>query len=514
MRNGLKGPRPETGPERAVLLLASARGRWIVVATVLGSGLAAIDATVVNIALLDIGRDLHVGFSSLQWTITGYTLTLAALMLLGGALGDRWGQRRTFIIGVVWFAFASLLCALAPSVVWLIAARGLQGVGGALLTPASLAILESTFTERDRGKAIGLWAGLSGAASAIAPFLGGWLLDNGGWRWVFLINPPIALLVVAIAVRHVPQTRPRGHPGRIDAAGSTFGVLALGGLSACLIAASDHAIGDLRVLLPMLGGIGAGIAFVLIEQQRKHPMLPTALFRIREFSAANAVTFLLYAANGGALMLLVIELQTVSKMSPLAAGAALLPITCIMLVLAGPFGALAARTGPRLPMTIGPLVSASGLALLTALTPGSRYVSGVLPAMIIFGLGLSIFVAPLTATALGSVPTDRVATASGVNNAVARSAGLIAVAGLPAIVGLTGDEYSDATQLLSGFREAIWICAALHVCGGLLAAATIEDRTSRVGASCGVSLAGQPVAAALSERPPRLAGAASRQSGR
>jgi predicted MFS family arabinose efflux permease len=337
---------------------------------------------------------------------------------------------------VAWFAVASLLCAAAPGVAWLIAARALQGVGGALLTPASLAILESTFHGRERGKAIGAWSGLSGTASAIAPFIGGWLLSSGGWRWVFLINPPVALLVIAIALRHVPETRSSQRAGRIDAVGAALGIVALGGVSAGLIAASD------------------------------------------------------------ALLLLVIELETVSRVSPLLAGAALLPITGVMLVLAAPFGALAVRTGPRLPMTVGPLISATGLAMLTTISARSHYFSDVLPAVSVFGLGLAVFVAPLTATALGSVPAVHAATASGVNNAVARSAGLIAVAALPAIVGLSGDAYDDATRLLAGFREAIWICAVLHVCGGLLAAVTIEGRTLHVRGSCGLSLAGQPVASA------------------
>lgn len=344
---------------------------------------------------------------------------------------------------------------------------------------------------------------MSGAASAIAPFVGGWLLADGGWRWVFLINPPIALLVVAVAVRHVPETTSTAVQGRIDVAGSILGATALGGLSAGLIAASGHSIGDVRVLAPLLTGVGAGAAFVCVERRSAHPMLPTALFRIREFSAANAVTFLLYAAIGGALMLLVIELQTVAGMTPLAAGAALLPITGIMLVLAAPFVALAARTGPRLPMTAGPFVSASGLAMLTKLSPDSHYVSAVLPAMIVFGLGLSVFVAPLTATALGAVPAEHASTASGVNNAVARSAGLIAVAALPAIVGISGDVYADAAGFLPGFRAAIWICVVLQAGGGLLAATTIGNGAPRASGSCGLSLAGQPVASALSARPPR-----------
>jgi EmrB/QacA subfamily drug resistance transporter len=478
------------------LRLASARGRWILLATVLGSGLAGIDATVVNIALPDIGRDLDVGLSALQWTITGYTLTLAALMLLGGSLGDRWGRRRAFVIGVGWFAGASMLCAIAPSVTWLIAARALQGVGGALLTPASLAILESTFRDRDRGRAIGAWSGLSGTASAIAPFVGGWLLSAGGWRWVFLINPPVAVVVIAVALRHVPETRASDVRGRIDVAGAVLGVVALGGLSAGLIAASDRSTADPRVWVPFVGGVVAMVWFVVTERRQSDPIVPMAMFRIRQFSATNAVTFLLYAANSGALLLLVIEQQTVSGASPLKAGAALLPITVIMLCFAAPFGALAVRTGARLSLTVGPLISATGLAMMTTLSAGSGYVWSVLPAVAVFGLGLAVFVAPLTASVLGAVHAEHAGVASGVNNAVARAAGLIAVAALPAIVGLNGHAYNDPHRFLPAFRDAMWICCALQVCGALLAAVTVQGRDRRVRASCGVSLAGQPVAAA------------------
>jgi hypothetical protein len=253
----------------------------------------------------------------------------------------------------------------------------------------------------------------------------------------------------------------------------------------------------------MLAGIAAALAFVLVERRRARPMLPLELFRIREFSAANAVTFLLYAANSAALLLLVIELETVAGFSPLMAGAGLLPITGIMLVLAAPFGALAVRIGPRLPMTVGPLISATGLAMLTRLDAASQYVSDVLPAVCVFGLGLAVFVAPLTATVLGAVPADRAGLAAGVNNAVARSAGLIAIAALPAVVGLTGDAYADAGRLLSGFHEALWICAALQACGGLLAAAAVTGNVRRLRGRCSVSTAGQPVAAAAVPSPNR-----------
>jgi EmrB/QacA subfamily drug resistance transporter len=455
--------------------LGTGKGRWILIACVLGSGVAGIDATVVNIALPDIGRDLHVGFSSLQWTITAYTITLASLILLGGSLGDRFGRRRVFVVGVAWFAVASLLCALAPSAVWLIAARALQGVGGALLTPASLAIIQASFAAKDRAKAIGAWSGFSGTASAIAPFIGGWLIQAGSWRWVFLINPPLALAVIAIALRHMPETRDSEATGHIDYAGSVFGVIGLGGITAGVIAAADHGVGSLPVFGPALIGVLAFVAFAVVEQRQKHPMLPLSLFRSMQFSAANAVTFFLYAANGGALLLLVVELQTVSGFSPLEAGVALLPITVMMLLFAARFGALGQRIGPRLPMTVGPLVSAVGLVLIARLSPHTSYLRDVLPAVTVFGFGLAIFVAPLTATALSAVPVSRAGIASGVNNAVARAAGLIAIAALPVIVGLTGDTYTEPLRFLTPFRHAIWICVGLQVFGGLLAAVTIRD---------------------------------------
>lgn len=462
-------------PEQQDIQLSTPTGRWILLACVLGSGIAGIDATVVNIALPDIGRSLHVGFASLQWTVTGYTLTLASLILLGGACGDRYGRRRVFIIGVAWFAVASMLCALAQTAGLLIGARALQGIGGALLTPASLAIIQSSFRSTDRAKAIGAWSALSGTASAIAPFVGGWLIQVGSWRWVFFINPPLAVVVIMIAVRHMPETRDAGASGRMDLLGSLLGVIGLGGITAGIIAASDDGFGSAAVLVPLIVGIAALVAFVVVENRESHPMMPLSLFRSRQFSASNAVTLLLYAANGGTVLLLVVELQTVSGFSPLAAGAALLPVTLIMLLLAARFGALAQRIGPRLPMAIGPLIGVIGLVWLTGLGPRSSYLFTVLPAVAIFGFGLAIYVAPLTSTVLSAVPASRAGIASGVNNAVARAAGLLAVAALPVIVGLTGDSYNDAGRFLGPFKAAIWICVGLQVAGGLLSALTIRN---------------------------------------
>jgi len=485
--------------DNEAIRLSSAQGRWILLACVLGSGIAGIDATVVNIALPDIGRDLNVGFSSLQWIVTSYTLTLAALILLGGSLGDRFGRRRMFIVGVAWFAVTSLLCALSPNIEWLVAARALQGVGGALLTPASLAILQASFADSDRARAIGAWSGLSGTASAIAPFVGGWLITAASWRWVFLINLPLAILVIALASRHVPETRDASASGHIDLLGSLLGVLGLGGITGGTIAASDHPFASATVLVPLIGGIAAMILFILAERREAHPMMPLELFRSRQFSAANAVTLLLYAAIGGALLMLVVELQVVAGFSPLEAGSALLPITVVMLLLAARFGALAQRIGPRLPMAVGPIVAAGGLMLIARLSSNASYTRDVLPAVTVLGFGLAIFVAPLTSTVLGAVPSRHAGIASGVNNAVARAAGLLSVAALPVVVGLTGDAYEDPAKFLTPFRHAIWISAALQVAGGLLAALTIRDerdeqapRRTDVVPTASVGLAGDP----------------------
>lgn len=464
----------DAAPEATDLHLATRRGRWVVVACVLGSGLAGIDATVVNIALPAIGRDLHAGFAALQWTVTAYTLTLASLILLGGSLGDRYGRRRVFVLGVVWFAVASVACAAAPDATLLVLARALQGVGAALLTPASLAVLEASFVADDRAAAIGVWSAFSGITTAIAPFLGGWLIQAASWRWVFVINPVVAVAVIAVAMRHMPESRDPAAPPGLDLAGSALAVAGLAGLTYPIIAAGTHPVTSVTVWLPALGGLLAAAAFAVVERRSSHPLLPAVLLRSALFVAANAVTLLIYAATAGSLFLLVIELQTVSGFGPLLAGAALLPITVVMLALASRFGRLAQQHGPRLFMALGPLVTAAGLAMLTSLTPTSTYARDVLPAMTVFGLGLAVFVAPLTATVLGAVPAGLAGVASGVNNAVARAAGLIAVATLPVVTGLSGDHAETPGAFLAGFRVAMWLCVGLLVGGAILAALTIR----------------------------------------
>ncbi len=461
--------------EGAGLRYGSARGRWVLLASILGSGLAGIDATVVNVALPAIGKDLQADFSSLQWTITAYTLTLASLILLGGALGDRYGRRRVFVIGVVWFASASLLCGLAPTAPLLIAARALQGVGGALLTPGSLAMIQASFAPQDRARAIGAWSGLGGVATAVGPFVGGWLIQVASWRWVFLINAPLAVVVVLVARRHVPETRDATASGSIDALGAGLGALGLGGVTYAIIEAPVRGVGDPVVVAAALVGLASMVGFVMAESRERHPMLPLSIFSSRQFSAANAVTFLVYGAFGGVLFLLVVQLQVVAGFSPLVAGTALLPVTVIMLLLSARGGQLAQRIGPRLPMTLGPLVCATALVLMLRIGPGASYARDVLPAMVVLGLGLALLVAPLTATVLAAADAQRAGVASGVNNAVARAAGLIAVAALPAVAGLSGDSYTDPVLFNSGFRVALAVAVGLLVVGAAVAAATIRN---------------------------------------
>jgi EmrB/QacA subfamily drug resistance transporter len=458
---------------------ASSRGRWVLVATVLGSGLAAIDATVVGIALPEIGRGFHVGLDRLQWIVTGYTLTLAGLLLVGGALGDRYGRRRIFVVGVVWFALASLLCGLAPNATTLIAARALQGAGAALLTPSSLAVIEATFSPTDRSRAIGAWSGLGGLATAIGPFLGGWLITAISWRYIFLINLPLAAAVIWICLRRVPETRDVDVTGRIDLVGGLLVTASLVGL--CFGLTEGSLLGWRSA--PVVGALVAGMillaAFVRWERRVTHPLLPLDMFASRRFSGTNAVTFIVYGALGAVLFLLPIELQQVSGYSALESGTALLPVTVIMLLLSARSGILASRIGPRPQMTVGPLLVGAGVVLLSRVGTEGNYLTRVLPAVVVFGLGLATTVAPLTATALGSVRPGRSGIASAINNDVARAGALIAIAVLPAAAGIGQLTYLDPTAFAAGFRYACYLAAAVCAAGGLLAAVTVGRRESR-----------------------------------
>ncbi len=452
----------------------SGAGRWVLAIAVLGSGMAFLDGTVVNVALPEIGRDLDASTSSLQWILNGYLLTLASLILLGGSLGDRYGRRRIFALGTVLFTAASLLCAIAPNAEMLVVARLLQGVGGALLTPGSLAMIESSFRPGDRARAIGAWSGLGGVAAAIGPLLGGYLVDAVSWRAIFLINLPIGIFVVAMATRHVPETRDPTAGGRLDYPGVVLAALGLAGTTYALIEGPGQG-GSPVIVLTGAGGLAALIAFLVVERRSPNPMMPLSIFSSRQFSAANLVTFAVYAALGGFFFLFVAFLQIALGYSAIAAGAASLPVTMLMLLFSARSGALAQRIGPRIPLTAGPLVIAAGLLLLTRIDPGDSYVSSVLPGVIVFGLGLTLVVAPVTATVLAAADSRHSGIASGINNAVSRVAGLLAVAVLPLIAGLTGDAFYDPAAMADGFQVAMVTCAALATAGGVLAWLTISN---------------------------------------
>ena len=462
-------PAPTTAP--TLLELGTAQGRWMLLVTVLASTMAFLDASAVNVALPAIGMELGASLSGLQWIITGYTLALAALVLLGGALGDRYGRRRVFLIGVIWFAAASILCGLAPTTELLIAARVLQGIGGALLTPGSLSLIQTSFRPEDRAQAIGLWSGLGGIAGLAGPFLGGFLVDAASWRWIFLINLPLAIVVVTVSLRHVPESRDLAQHGHFDVLGALLAAISLGGITYALIDAGSGP--DTWVALAV--GLAAGVGFILQERRSADPMLPLGMFANRQFTGANLSTLAVYGALGGFSFFLVVQLQTVLGYSALQAGAAMTPSILVLSLLSSRAGKLATKIGPRLPMTVGPLIAALGVLLLSFAGAGTRWVSGVLPGSLVFGLGMALVVAPLTATVLGAAPAHLAGVASGVNNAVARAASLLVVAALPVAVGLSGDDYAQPEVFTDGYALAMRLCAALLALGGLIAWVTIRN---------------------------------------
>ena len=427
--------------------------------------MASLDATVVNVALPGIGDDLRAGVEGLQWIITAYSLTLASLLLLGGSLGDHYGRRRVFAIGVVWFAAASVLCAAATTLELLLAARALQGVGGALLTPGSLAIIQSSFRSDDRGAAIGAWSGMSGLASAAGPFLGGWLISAASWRWIFLLNIPLSAVVALVSVRHVPESRDPTAVSRLDPLGAALTVVGLGALTFGLI---ERNIGV------GIGGLVLLGLFVAVERRSDHPMLDLSVFGSAQFTGANIVTFVMYGALSGAFFVIVLSLQGGMGYSPTAAGASLIPLTVLMLVFSPRAGALAQRIGPRLPMTVGPMVAGTGLLLLAFLDPGDAFLTAVLPPMVVFGSGLALTVAPLTAAVLSAVASEHAGIASAVNNAVARVAGLLAVAVLPVILGLAGSDFDRPDVMMHALTDGMMLTGALCIGAGVISWITIR----------------------------------------
>lgn len=499
--------------------------RWVLVAAILGSSMAFIDGTVVNVALPAIQRELHATAFDAQWVVEAYALFLAALLLVGGSLGDRFGRRRVFMLGVALFTLASVCCALAGDVRALIAARALQGAGGALLVPGSLALISAAYAQAERGRAIGTWSGFSGITAALGPVLGGYLVDHYSWAWAFLINLPLGIAVLAIAATRVPESLGTGGRAGLDAWGALLATLALGGVVYAFIEAPVRGWGSPAVWVALLLGLAAGVLFVRVERASAAPMLPLALFARRNFSGANLLTLLLYAALGGGLFFLPLNLIQVQGYSATAAGAALLPFVLLLFMLSSWAGELALRVGSRLPLVAGPVVAATGFGLFALPGIGGSYWLGFFPAVAVLGLGMAITIAPLTTTVMNAVGPEQAGVASGVNNAVSRVAGLLAIAvfgmllaavfeaslreqlarlGLPADISAEvlgqrsklagavlpaqiGPADAEAlkrvigTAFVAGFRWVMALSAGLALLGALVAWVMVEARPRQAG---------------------------------
>jgi EmrB/QacA subfamily drug resistance transporter len=506
--------------DAATPVVARAR-TWILAATILGSSMAFIDGTVVNVALPALQSSLHATVVDVQWVIESYGLLLAALILVGGSLGDIFGRRLIFLLGVLIFALASAGCGMASSIHQLLLARSIQGVGAALLVPGSLAIISASFDEESRGKAIGTWSGFTAIMTALGPVLGGWLVQHGSWRWVFFINLPLAAVVIVISLSHVRESR-GAVQGRLDWLGALLVTVGLGALVNGFIASETTGWEHPRVFVSLIAGCGCLIAFLFVEAAVKSPMVPLTLFRSSSFTGANLLTLFLYAAIGIFFFLFPLDLIQVQKYSATAAGAAMLPLILLIFLLSRWSGGLVARYGPRLPLIAGPLVAALGFVLFAVPSPGSSYWILFFPAVVVLGLGMAVTVAPLTTVVMNAVEEDRVGAASGINNAVARVASVLAIAvfgvvmvkafgshlnsslvhlslpnqvladlqpneiklaGLQAPAELdpatrTAVTQSIAAAFVFGFRIVIWICAGLSLASSAVARLMIPEKQS------------------------------------
>jgi EmrB/QacA subfamily drug resistance transporter len=447
-------------------------GRWVLVATTLASSMAFIDGTVVNVALSALQMNLNATIVDVQWVIEAYSLLLAALLLVGGSLGDHYGRRRVFLIGVALFAVASTWCGLAPDIHQLIVARAAQGLGAALLVPGSLAIISSSFSENERGRAIGTWSGFSAITTAIGPVVGGWLIEHFSWRAIFFINVPIALSIILISVWHVPESSDKESKG-LDWLGALLVTFGLASLVYGLIESSRLGFGDRSVLAALVAATILLSFFTLVEARISNPMLPLVLFRSRTFAGANLLTFLLYGALGGTLFFLPLNLIQVQHYSATAAGAAFLPFILIMFLLSRWAGGLVERYGSKIPLVIGPLIAALGFALFILPGVNAGYWETFFPAVVTLGIGMAISVAPLTTTVMNSVAQNRVGVASGTNNAVARGAGLLAIAVL-GIVMLHSFDAAMGRQMADRNVPAA-ASQSLQVQRSKLAAASLPD---------------------------------------